>query len=109
MGYIGMIESGLRGKRPNPDLTRRLAFAIAISLEEADPFFRAAGQLDEEESLFDGKRPSVIEAIERDRHLPESSPRILIDAYTLLRRPRPGSSRRIARSSGRVSLKKALP
>lgn len=88
-GYVGLIETGARGAKPSPDLTRRLAVALKLGPIKTEDLFRAGGHLRPNESLYaDRSSTAVIDAIQSDAKLSEQSKRLMINVYTSIRRPK---------------------
>jgi transcriptional regulator with XRE-family HTH domain len=86
-GYVGLIEQKQRGAKASRDITLRFAQALDLPPRDTERLFRAAGHLAEGESLYnDNTQNRVVDAIEADPTLPDSSKQLLLNVYLTLSR-----------------------
>lgn len=78
-GYISLIETGGRGKKPSRDTVISLAQALNAPLVD---FLRASGRLrPEDETVVDRGRPSFEAFVATDSALRTDQKKVLIDLY----------------------------
>lgn len=80
-GYIGLIETGQRGKNPSREIIKRLSGALKCTVEELEMLMRVAGHLGPNERLIDEERVTVLAAIEADPVLVKEDKVMLISMY----------------------------
>jgi transcriptional regulator with XRE-family HTH domain len=72
--YLSQIERGIR--RPSAEILKQLSRALEIS---AESLYTRAGLIDEGPAV-----PTVVEAIDADRHLTPRQKQVLLDLYRAL-------------------------
>lgn len=77
-GYVSLLETGGRGKRPSRDVV--IALAQALRAEPA-VFLRAAGRLQPGEGLSPDERMSFEDFVQTDPALRADQKRMLIELY----------------------------
>ena len=65
-GYIGLIETGIRGDRPSLDVVRRIGKVLGADIDEMEALLKAAGHLGPRESLTREGSPSLRDSISSD-------------------------------------------
>lgn len=75
--YIGLIETGLRGTRPNEQAVKRFARAMQLTQSETATLLRAAGLLGENQPL---RPPSIT-----TEDVIDSDPLLSTEQKTLMR------------------------
>lgn len=85
-GYVGLMETGLRGSRPNEYTVKVIAHALRLSLVETESLLRAGGLLGEDESLL--TQTTIDEAIASDDLLTEGQKDLMRAFYVEITRGR---------------------
>jgi transcriptional regulator with XRE-family HTH domain len=86
-GYIGLVETGMRGARMSLGKVQRLAQALNASPADTDRMLRATGHIDTDESVVQPERPSFRQFLMADRRLTAEQWRLLVGIYESWIRP----------------------
>ncbi len=78
-GYISLIETGQRGKRPPRDTVLAIAQALGAPTEK---LLEAAGRQQPGDEVDEPKRPTFEEFVRTDPLLRSDQKRILLDLYS---------------------------
>lgn len=83
-GYVGLIETGVRGDRPSLDVVKRFCNVLGATVEETEDLLRASGHLGPRERLIRDERDDLWDAISADPFLTQDQKDFLLRALEVM-------------------------
>lgn len=82
-GYVGLIESGARGKQPSREVIKGFCTAFDANFAETEALYRAGSLLPPDASFFDGLLATFGEAVDSDPFMTDRQKQMLRDLYEM--------------------------